>query len=68
MLMEVTKFRDILLHFRARHKLTQKQTAEILGVHVNVVQRYESDKARPRPVNRLTYEEILRAYDESMKK
>lgn len=66
--MEITKFRDILLKFRARHKLTQKQTAEILGVHVNVIQRYESDKARPRPVNRLAYEEILRAYDEAVNK
>lgn len=66
--MEITKFRDILLHFRARHKLTQKQTAEILGVHVNVVQRYETNKARPRPVNRLMYEEILRAYDEATNK
>lgn len=66
--MESTNFRDILLNFRARHKLTQKQTAEILGVHVNVVQRYESDKARPRPVNRLMYEEILRAYDEATNK
>lgn len=66
--MENTEFRDILLHFRARHKLTQRQTAEILRVHVNVVQRYESNKARPRPVNRLMYEEILRAYDEIVNK
>lgn len=66
--MEITKFKDVLLHFRARHKLTQRQTAEILGVHVNVVQRYESGKARPRPVNRLTYEEILKAYDEATNK
>ena len=66
--MESTEFRDILLHFRARHKLTQKQTAEILGVHVNVVQRYETNKASPTPRNRLIYQEVLRAYDESMKK
>lgn len=66
--MENTKFRDILLHFRARHKLTQKQAAEILGVHVNVVQRYETNKASPTPRNRLIYQEVLRVYDESKKK
>lgn len=66
--MEYTEFRDILLHFRARHRLTQKQTAEILGVHVNVVQRYESNRAIPTPRNRLIYQEVLRAYDESMNK
>lgn len=66
--MESTEFRDILLHFRARHKLTQKQTAEILGVHVNVVQRYETNKASPTPRNRLIFEQALEAYEKSLEK
>ena len=64
--MNMIKYCDYLLQFRAKHKLTQRQVANILGVHVNIVQRHESGKSRPTPRNRLIFEQVLKAYEESL--
>lgn len=66
--MNTIKYCDYLLQFRAKHKLTQRQLADILGVHRNIVQRHESGKSRPTPRNRLIFEQVLRAYEESLEK
>lgn len=66
--MNTIKYCDYLLQFRAKHKLTQKQVAEILGVHVNIVQRHECGKSTPTPRNRLIFEQVLKAYEESLEK
>ena len=66
--MDMIKYCDYLLQFRAKHKLTQRQVAEILGVHRNIVQRHENGKSRPTPRNRLIFEQVLKAYEESLEK
>lgn len=66
--MNTIEYCDYLLQFRAKHKLTQRQVAEILGVHVNIVQRHECGKSTPTPRNRLIFEQALEAYEKSLEK
>ena len=50
-----TNYGITLLEFRAKHLLTQKQLAEILGVGVNMIHRYETKKAEPTQVNKIIF-------------
>ena len=36
-----------MLEFRAKHNLTQKQLADIIGVDINTVHRTETEKTKP---------------------
>mgnify|MGYP002519232931 CR=1 FL=1 len=42
-----TNYGITLLEFRAKHLLTQTQLAEILGVGLNMIHRYETQKSGP---------------------
>ena len=45
-----------LLEFRAKHLLTQKQLADILGVDINTVYRTENKKTEPSKRNMIIFE------------
>ena len=54
-----------LLEFRAKHLLTQTQLAEILGVNVNMIYRYETRKSEPSRVNKIVFENKMREWEEN---
>lgn len=53
-----------LLEFRAKHLLTQAQLAEILGVGVNMIHRYETKKTEPTQVNKIIFENKMKEWEE----
>ena len=54
----------ILLEFRAKHLLTQKQLADILGVDINTVYRTENKKTKPTKRNEIIYEKKMKEWEE----
>lgn len=56
-------FSEKLLNFRAEHKLTQKQMAEILEVNPQMVYKYENDLSKPSKKNHLRFNKILDSYN-----
>ena len=59
-----TNYGITLLEFRAKHLLTQSQLAEILGVDVNMIHRYETKKAEPTQVNKIMFENKMKEWEE----
>lgn len=53
-----------LLEFRAKHLLTQKQLADILGVDINTVCRTENKKTEPSKRNKIVYENKMKEWEE----
>ena len=53
-----------LLEFRAKHLLTQKQLADILGVDINTVYRTENKKTKPTKRNEIIYEKKMKEWEE----
>ena len=49
-----------LLNFRARHDLTQAQLADLLGVGVNMIHRYENGISAPSMVNRIKFDNKMK--------
>jgi transcriptional regulator with XRE-family HTH domain len=56
-------FGEILLEFRARYNLTQKQLAEILGVGANMICRYECETSKPSAKNKIMFELIMKKWE-----
>jgi transcriptional regulator with XRE-family HTH domain len=56
-----------LLEFRAKHLLSQTRLAEILGVGINMVHRYESGKNEPSNVNKLIFEKKMKEWEKNGK-
>lgn len=54
-----------LLEFRARNDLTQKQIAEILGVGIVMISRYENQVARPTQKNKIRFEQKMKEWEEN---
>lgn len=59
-----TNYGITLLEFRAKHLLTQTQLANILGVGVNMIHRYETKKAEPTQVNKIIFENKMKEWEE----
>lgn len=59
-----TNYGITLLEFRAKHLLTQAQLAEILGVGVNMIHRYETKKTEPTQVNKIIFENKMKEWEE----
>ena len=59
-----TNYGITLLEFRAKHLLTQTQLAEILGVNVNMIYRYETRKSEPSRVNKIIFENRMKEWEE----
>lgn len=55
---------EVLLGFRARHNLTQTQLAELLGVTVCMVHRYEKQISKPSTVNQIKFENKMKEWEE----
>ena len=56
------EFKDKLLNFRAENNLTQTQVAEIFGVSVAIINRYEAGKSEPHRVNLIRFERLMKEY------
>lgn len=52
-----------LLEFRAKHLLTQKQLADILGVDVLTVYRTENKKTEPTKRNKVIFENKMKEWE-----
>lgn len=59
-----TNYAITLLEFRAKHLLTQKQLADILGVDVNTVYRTENEKTEPSKRNKIIFENKMKEWEE----
>jgi transcriptional regulator with XRE-family HTH domain len=52
-----------LLEFRAKHLLTQTQLADILGVTLNMIHRYETQKNEPTEKNKIVFENKMKEWE-----
>ena len=59
-----TNYGITLLEFRAKHLLTQTQLADILGVNIGMIHRYETRKSEPTQVNKIIYENKMKEWEE----
>lgn len=53
----------MLLEFRAKHNLTQKQTAEIVGVSYEMISQYENGKYNPTAKNKIIFEKKIKEWE-----
>lgn len=53
-----------LLEFRARHNLTQMQLADLFGVGVFMIYRYEKGISKPSAVNKIKFENKMKELEE----
>ena len=53
-----------MLEFRAKHNLTQKQLANIIGVDINTVYRTENGKTEPTKRNEIVFENKMKEWEE----
>lgn len=59
-----TNYGITLLEFRAKHLLTQTQLADILGVSLIMIHRYENNKSEPTKVNKIIFENKMKEWEE----
>lgn len=59
-----TNYGITLLEFRAKHLLTQTQLADILGVGVIMVHRYETRKSEPSQVKKIIFKNKMKEWEE----
>ena len=59
-----TNYGITLLEFRAKHLLTQTQLAEILGITLTMVHRYETRKSEPSQVKKIIFENKMKEWEE----
>lgn len=57
-------FGRMLLEFRAKHNLTQKQLADIIGVDINTIHRTETAKTQPTSRNAIIFENKMKEWEE----
>jgi transcriptional regulator with XRE-family HTH domain len=60
-------FGNKLLEFRARHNLSQKQTADIVGVSYEMISQYETGKYNPTAKNKIKFENKMKEWEETKK-
>ena len=53
-----------MLEFRAKHNLTQKQLADIIGVDMNTIYRTETEKSQPTRRNAIIFENKMKEWEE----
>ena len=61
------EFGKMLLEFRAKYNLTQKQLANIIGTNTNTVYRTENEKTVPTRVNKIKFENKMKEWEENQK-
>ena len=60
-------FSRTMLEFRAKHNLTQKQLADIIGVETNTIHRTETEKSQPTRRNAIIFENKMKEWEEKQK-
>ena len=58
-------FSKVLLEFRAKHDLTQTQLADIIGVGIVMIYRYENKISNPTAKNKIIFENKMREWEEN---
>ena len=58
-----TNYGITLLEFRAKHNLTQMQLANLLGVGIFMIYRYEKGISQPSAVNKIKFENKMKEYE-----
>ena len=58
------EFGKMLLEFRAKYNLNQKQMAEIVGVSYEMISQYENSKYKPTARNRIIFENKMKEWEE----
>ena len=53
-----------MLEFRAKHHLTQKQLADIIGVEMNTISRTETEKSQPTKRNAIIFENKMKEWED----
>ena len=54
-----------MLQYRAKHKISQRQLAELLGEkHINTIHRIECDKHKPHKINEIRLTEKMDKLEE----
>ena len=61
--MNKTSFSDMLLEFRAKHNLTQRDIAKMFGVCPNMVTRYEKRENDPTAKNQIRFKNIMKEWE-----
>ena len=59
------KFKEVLLNFRAKHNLSQNQLSQIIGVSVEMIYRYETEKSKPWQKNKIMIENKMKDWEEN---
>ena len=57
-------FGKMILDFRAKYNLNQKQMAEIVGVSYEMISQYENGKYKPTARNRIIFERKIKEWEE----
>ena len=57
-------FGKMILDFRAKYNLNQKQMAEIVGVSYEMISQYENGKYKPTARNRIIFERNIKEWEE----
>lgn len=58
------EFSKKMIEFRAKWNLSQQEAARILGIHKNMVWRYENDIVKPRKINLIIFDEKMKKWEE----
>ena len=59
------EFKQLLLNFRAKYNLTQKDLSKILGVALNTIHRYESGSNKPNAMHEIQFKDKLKKWEEN---
>ena len=57
-------FGKMILEFRAKYNLNQKQMAEIVGVSYEMISQYENSKYKPTARNKIIFENKMKEWEE----
>lgn len=57
-------FKDVLLNFRAKHNMNQTETAQLLGVSLASVSKYETERATPSQKNEILFKNKMKEFEE----
>lgn len=58
-------FGKMILEFRAKYNLNQKQMAKIVGVSYEMISQYENGKYKPTARNKIIFENKMKEWEES---
>ena len=54
-----------MLEFGAKHNLTRKQLADIIGVETNTIHRTETEKSQPTKRNAIIFENKMKEWEDN---